>query len=215
MIDLVNQQEIEEFENALIAYGRAFYSKGWNLATSSNYSVVVSKKPLQVLMTASGKHKAELTDQDFVLVDRALKVIPHKGSETANKPSAEAALHLAIAKCDNVGAVLHTHSVWSTILSERYFEQKEVVLSGYEMLKALSGIRTHEATVRIPILENSQDMNQVAEQVTAMLDRNELAHGFLLKGHGLYTWAENLSAARNQIEALEFLFEVVGRNGGL
>jgi len=36
-----------------------------------------------------------------------------------------------------------------------------------------------------------------------------LRHGFLMAGHGLYTWGENIAAARRQIEVLEFLFEVV------
>ncbi|MBI2809681.1 MAG: methylthioribulose 1-phosphate dehydratase [Candidatus Melainabacteria bacterium] len=219
MLNLTNTNQHQKIQQAacdMIAYGQAFYSKGWNLATSSNYSAVVSQKPLQVLMTASGKHKAELTVSDFVLVDDRLVAIEPDGkpSLTNLKPSAEAALHLAIAKREGVGAVLHTHSVWSTILSERFFAEKSVLLSGYEMLKALPGIKTHETTVRIPILDNSQDMDEVASIVNKRMDSGEIEHGFLLKGHGLYTWAASLAAARNQVEALEFLFEVVGRSGG-
>ncbi len=218
MLNLTNtnhHKTIHDAASDMVAYGQAFYSKGWNLATSSNYSAVVSHEPLQVLMTASGKHKGELTTSDFVLVDERLQVIEPDGkpSTTNLKPSAEAALHLAIAKRAGVGAVLHTHSVWSTILSERYFAQKAVTLSGYEMLKALAGIKTHEASVRIAIIENSQDMDEVARIVNARIDSGEIEHGFLLKGHGLYTWAASLAAARNQVEALEFLFEVVGRSG--
>lgn len=219
MLNLTNtnqSQKIHDAASEMVAYGQAFYSKGWNLATSSNYSAVVSQEPLQVLMTASGKHKGELTTSDFVLVDDRLQVIEADGkpSTTNLKPSAEAALHLAIARRTGVGAVLHTHSVWSTILSERLFAEKAVTFSGYEMLKALAGIKTHESTVRIAILENSQDMNEVAEIVNARIDSGDIQHGFLLKGHGLYTWAASLAAARNQVEALEFLFEVLGRSGG-
>jgi ribulose-5-phosphate 4-epimerase/fuculose-1-phosphate aldolase len=36
-------------------------------------------------------------------------------------------------------------------------------------------------------------------------------HGFLLSGHGLYTWGRDLAEARRQIEIHEFLFEVVAR----
>jgi ribulose-5-phosphate 4-epimerase/fuculose-1-phosphate aldolase len=36
-------------------------------------------------------------------------------------------------------------------------------------------------------------------------------HGFLLSGHGLYTWGRDLAEARRHIEIHEFLFEVVGR----
>lgn len=219
MLNLTNTTHTKKIHDAasdMVAYGQAFYLKGWNLATSSNYSAVVSQEPLQVLMTASGKHKGELTTSDFVLVDEHLQVVEPDGkpSTTNLRPSAEAALHLAIARRAGVGAVLHTHSVWSTILSERYFADKAVALSGYEMLKALSGIKTHETTVSIAILENSQDMDEVAKIVNAGIDSGEIEHGFLLKGHGLYTWAASLAAARNQVEALEFLFEVVGRSGG-
>jgi methylthioribulose-1-phosphate dehydratase len=36
-------------------------------------------------------------------------------------------------------------------------------------------------------------------------------HGFLLSGHGLYTWGSSLEEARRHIEIYEFLFEVVHR----
>jgi methylthioribulose-1-phosphate dehydratase len=216
LIDTTKAQNIQEAVAEMIALGQAFYSKGWNLATSSNYSAVIGREPFQLLMTASGKHKSALTSEDFVLVNEKLKVVQSDGSPSTStlKPSAEAALHMAIAKRADVQAVLHTHSVWSTILSERYFKDGAVVLSGYEMLKALAGVKTHETTVRIPILENSQDMEAVAADVLDRRDRGDIKHGFLLKGHGLYTWGDSLSAARNQVEALEFLFEVVGRSGG-
>lgn len=215
--DRILQEKLQNAASDMVRYGRAFYSRGWNLATSSNYSAVVSREPLRVLMTASGKHKGELTVDDFVLVDQQLSVIEPDGkpSSTAMKPSAEAALHLAIAKIEGVGAVLHTHSVWGTVLSNRFAADNAVTLSGYEMLKALAGVKTHETTIRIPILENSQDMDEVARIVSRRINSEELKHGFLLRGHGLYTWAESLAAARNQVEALEFLFEVVGRGGDL
>jgi len=107
--------------------------------------------------------------------------------------------------------VLHTHSIWSTILSERFFQKGAIELSGYEMLKALSGVKSHDTTVIIPILENSQDMQALAQDVTKSISEGRISHAFLLRGHGLYTWAASLDEARNQIEALEFLFEVVGR----
>lgn len=215
MTILINSDKlISDAASAMVAYGRAFYDKNWNLATSSNYSAVISKDPLQVLMTASGKHKGELTTADFVLVDKNLTVIEPDGKPSSSKlrPSAEAALHLSIAKRDGVGSVLHTHSIWSTILSERFASQGAIVISGYEMLKALTGVKTHETTATIPIIENSQDMDAVAAHVEDRMNKGEIEHGFVLKGHGLYTWAISLGAARNQIEALEFLFEVLGRN---
>lgn len=219
MIEVSKKSQLQKIDDAareMAAFGRAFYARGWNLATSSNYSAVVDTEPLLVLMTASGTHKGELSTSDFILVDEQLTVIEPVGrhSSTKLKPSAEAALHLAIARQNDVGAVLHTHSVWSTILSERFAATGAIALSGYEMLKALKGVKTHATTVQIPILENSQEMDKLADTVKDLINRNQLEHGFVLKGHGLYTWADSLAAARNQVEALEFLFEVVGRSGG-
>jgi methylthioribulose-1-phosphate dehydratase len=36
-------------------------------------------------------------------------------------------------------------------------------------------------------------------------------HGFLLRGHGLYTWGDDLAQARRHVEILEFLLETTGR----
>ena len=212
----IDAKAIAAATQELVRYGQIFYAKGWNLATSSNFSAVLANSPLRLLMTASGRHKGELNEGDFVIIDEGLQQVHSPNFSTAHnsKPSAEASLHVALAKRANVKAILHTHSVWSTIASERFFSQGYVELRDFEMLKALNGVTSHEAIVRIPILENSQDMNLLAEEVTKRLDKGELEHAFLLRGHGLYTWASSLSQVRNQIEALEFLFEVIGRTGG-
>ncbi|MFX6311317.1 class II aldolase/adducin family protein, partial [Acinetobacter baumannii] len=88
----------------LIKFGQVFYARGWNLATSSNFSAVINSEPLQLLMTASGKHKGELTLGDFVIVDEALRKVQSPTFATAenSKPSAEASLHVALAKRLNV-----------------------------------------------------------------------------------------------------------------
>src|SRR5712691_12253815 len=74
------------------------------------------------------------------------------------RPSAEALLHVTVARLRGAGAVLHTHSIWSTILSELHAPQKGLTLTGYEMLKGLEGVKTHEHAEWLPILENDQDM---------------------------------------------------------
>ena len=49
--------------------GAMFYERGWSLGTSSNYSVVTDRDPLELLITASGKDKGRLQSDDFVRVD--------------------------------------------------------------------------------------------------------------------------------------------------
>ena len=111
----------------------------------------------------------------------------------------------------NAGAVLHTHSVWSTVLSGTYGSRGGLAIEGYEMLKGLEGVKTHQHREWLPILENSQDMVALARAVEEALTRHPAAHGFLLRGHGLYTWGQDFATAKRHVEILEFLLEVLGR----
>ena len=218
MLELEGLSRVADYSSyaaEIIRLGRIFYDKGWNLATSSNYSVLLEVSPIRVLMTTSGRHKGELTQSDFVVIDENLQALDLRRDGfglAPGKPSAEAGLHLEMLK-RGAGAVLHSHSVWATVISNHFFSKGYVELSGFEMLKALEGVKTHETTVRLPIFENTQDMVGLAKEIGVKLDQGAIEHGFLLRGHGLYTWGPTLSDARNRLEALEFLLEVIGRSG--
>jgi methylthioribulose-1-phosphate dehydratase len=84
-------------------------------------------------------------------------------------------------------------------------------MEGYEMLKGLEGVSTHEHREWLPVIENSQDMIMLSGSVEETLKKHPDAHGFLLRRHGLYTWGKDLSEAKRHIEILEFLLEVTGR----
>ncbi|HLQ58322.1 MAG TPA: methylthioribulose 1-phosphate dehydratase [Gemmatimonadales bacterium] len=202
----------ESLAEQLVEVGRHCYERGWALGTSGNFSAVVLKAPLTLAITTSGVDKGLLESSDVVEIDEHRRVM--RGSGT---PSAEATVHLAIVRTRGAGAVLHTHSIWSTILSEAPTDDGSgdgLVIEGYEMLKGLDGVRTHEHRERLPILENTQDWARAAPQVEAILRENPEAHGFLIRRHGLYTWGQDLAEAKRQVEILEFLFEVLGRKRG-
>ncbi|WP_254508628.1 methylthioribulose 1-phosphate dehydratase [Anatilimnocola floriformis] len=195
--------------DALCETGHWLWQRGFSLGTSSNYSVVVNRNPLQLLLTASGKDKGHLTRSDFVVVDDQGKPT----SPGQPKSSAETLLHTVAAEQPGVGAILHTHSVYSTILSDLFFEQGYVEISGYEMLKGLAGVTTHEHTWRMEIFENTQDISQLAAKVRQRLNdpTKPLTHGYLIRKHGLYTWGVDLAEARRHIEIIEFLLECTYR----
>ncbi|MFI5058444.1 MAG: methylthioribulose 1-phosphate dehydratase [Candidatus Acidiferrales bacterium] len=194
----------------LAEIGRNFYSRGWVLGTSGNFSAVVSREPLRLAITSTGLDKGNLAPGQFLEMDVDMKIIRGKG-----RPSAEALLHLAIVRHREAGAVLHTHSVWSTVLSGAHAAKGGVALEGYEMLKGLEGVRTHEHREPLPILENSQDMTELAAAVSKTLNEHPAIHGFLLRGHGLYTWGTSLQEARRHVEILEFLMEALVRSYAL
>lgn len=186
--------------------GRNFYQRGWVLGTSGNFSAVVSADPLRLLITASGKDKGRLTEQEFILLDEAGEIVSGAG-----KPSDETQLHLTLVRHRGARAVLHTHSVWATLLSDEFAAQGGFSITGWEMLKGLAGVQSHQHSEWLPILENSQDMAALAQTLATILQAQPAAHGFMLRGHGLYTWGQTLSDARRHVEIFEFLLEVTGR----
>ena len=195
----------DDLASAIVRIGRRFDARGWVLGTSGNFSAVVRREPLRLAITPSAAHKGELTADQILDIDA--------GAGAGNgRPSAETQLHVEIVRCRHAGAVLHTHSVWSTVLSDRYAGEAGLTIGGYEMLKGLEGVATHEHREWVPIVENSQDMRALAEHVRHTLERHPAAHGFLLQRHGLYTWGADLAQATRHVEIFEFLLEAIGRS---
>lgn len=192
----------------LAEIGREAHARGWALGTSGNMSAVVGVDPLRLAITPSGVDKGRLAPEQILEIDGDARALRGGG-----RPSDESQVHLAVVRARGAGAVLHTHSVWSTVLSEARAGAGGIAIEGYEMVKGLEGVRTHAHREWLPIVENRQDWAAGALTVRAALDAHPAAHGLLLRGHGLYTWGRDLDQARRHLEVLEFLLEVVGRAG--
>lgn len=201
-----DSQRISTLTTDLAKAGKSFYERGWVLGTAGNFSAVVNREPLHLVITASGLHKGELESKDFLVVDEHGSAV-----EGAGRPSAETVLHVAIVKATGAGAILHTHSIWATVLSDLRFAQQGVALERYEMLKGLAAVTTHDHREWVPIIENSQDYSRLASEITNLIAAQRTIHGVLLRRHGLYTWGRDVFEARRHVEILEFLFEAAGR----
>ncbi|WP_448694918.1 methylthioribulose 1-phosphate dehydratase [Pseudomonas moraviensis] len=190
----------EQLAQQIVDAGRFLYGRGWSPATSSNYSTRLS--PSEALLTVSGKHKGQLSVDDVLATD-----LSGNSLEPGKKPSAETLLHTQLYSWRaEIGAVLHTHSVNATVLS-RLTPEAFIEFEDYELQKAFSGISTHESRVCVPIFDNDQDIARLAAKVQPWLDAHPDCVGYLIRGHGLYTWGAQMSDALRQIEAFEFLFE--------
>lgn len=202
------ETKIEKAQEELIELGRYYHQRGFCFGTSGNFSVVLEREPLLVLVTASGKDKSRLERGDFSLLDSNGKPV----KPDSPKPSAESLLHITAAIKAGAGAVLHTHSVWSTVLSHRHFEAGYLDIEGFEMLKGLSGITTHDSLVKVPIFDNGQDMAEFADIVSQRFDDDSenMRHAYLIRKHGMHTWGKDLTEARRHVEIMEFLLEAVG-----
>lgn len=192
------QQPYAAEAQALCDVARLFGERQWCLATGGNFSVRLDSA--HCLITRSGTDKSQLAIDDLMVCD--LEGVPR---EARLKPSAETAVHTCLYKLDErIAAVLHTHSVTSTVVSR--MEPSDLVIHGFEMQKSIDGVKSHDERLILPILRNTQDIAHLAESVRERFALGQVrASGFLVRGHGLYAWGESLAAAKRHVEGLEFL----------
>ncbi|WP_437534107.1 methylthioribulose 1-phosphate dehydratase [Sorangium sp. So ce726] len=194
----------------LIELSRFCHERGWTPATSGNFSARLGDGTLAI--TASGRPKGALGVSDIVVVNAEGRLT----GPSAARPSAETALHCQLYRhSSEIGAVAHTHSRAATVLSRRCAQEGYVTLSGYEVAKALSGMTTHTATVLLPVFVNTQDIRKLAEDVDAFMSAHPPVYGYLIAGHGLYTWGSDIASTIRHIEAIEFMLDCALLEGGL
>jgi methylthioribulose-1-phosphate dehydratase len=196
-----------EAADALIGVGQLLFGRGWVPATSGNFSVRLPDGRL--VLTVSGRHKGRLTWDDLLLAD------PLGASLDGRRPSAETGLHVQIyRRFPEVGCVLHPHTLSATLLSR--LAGAELVLEGYELLKAFPGVDSHQDRLSVPVFANDQDIPRLAATVDDWLDRHPTAvQGYLIRGHGFYAWGRGVDDALRHLEAFEFLFECELKMRGL
>lgn len=196
-----SRAQFREAARAIAAVSRRLYDKGWSPATSSNYSMRLNADYCAI--TVSGKDKGLLQETDVMVVDMQGNVA------SAGRPSAETGLHTQIyRRFDTANTVLHTHSLCSTVLTMHWPNERALVLEGYELLKALDGIHTHDVRIALPVFDNTQDIVALAEEVDRTMTSVEMPPVYMIRGHGIYTWARDMDTCYRQVEALEFLFAV-------
>ena len=199
-MSLRSDSEFQERAHALSLIVRSFGAKGWVAATSSNFSFV--HKDL-IAISISGRNKARFTPDDLMLVDHSNKAI----EPVDGRSSAEALIHTKLYEKLETKVVFHTHSPKATVLSRRFAKKGEIAFKGYEVVKAMPGFNSHEQDLVIPILPNSQDMESFSKALDSKLDEWKNPVAFLIEGHGLYTWADDLASAERHVEACEFLLD--------
>lgn len=186
---------------ALVEAVRSFHAQGWCPATSSNFSF----RPLGAegfWISQSGVDKGGFGPEHLMPVDLAGTPMPPE----QRRPSAETALHAMVYRAHpELGACLHVHAPHAVVGSRAALAAGEVVLEGWELQKGLDGEKTHEATVRIPVFPNHQDMNPLVEAIEPVLRERSGLRAFLLAGHGVYAFGRTVAEAKRHTEVVETL----------
>lgn len=186
----------EEAADGVVAMARHAGGRGWVPATSGNFSVRMDADFAAV--TATGANKAALTREGVIAA--AINGARHP------RASAEAPLHLVrYAHAPDIGAIAHIHSLPATLLSRRHEGAGFLRLEGWELLKAFSGIKTHDTSLDIPIVPNDQDTDRLALLVEARLADAGRSYGYLIAGHGLYVWGASVADTLRHMDAFDFL----------
>ena len=187
--------------------GRRFDARGWVLGTSGNFSVVLDRDPLRLAITASGAAKGDLTAEQIIKIDDAGR--RHRIGEGPTVGGSPAP-HRDRERSRSGRRAAHALDVEHAAVRSACGRRRSGI-EGFEMLKGLEGVKTHEHSEWIPVLANDQDMTRLAGAVRDALGRHPASHAFLLRRHGMYTWGETLSQAVRHVEIVEFLLEAVAR----
>ncbi|MBP2474075.1 methylthioribose-1-phosphate isomerase [Crossiella equi] len=190
----------------LAAAARELYERGWLPGTSGNISLRLSAET--ALITASGRDKGSLTESDAVLVsvDTSAAVSPD-----SPRPSAETTIHTAIYRATKAEAVVHTHAPFATAVATLHGSAEAlstVDMVGFELLKGL-GLRD-PSRVAVPVFPNHADVPRIAAEVEDHLAANpEAPPVLLIEHHGLTTWGADYAQARNRMECVESICQLL------
>ncbi|MFI0154956.1 S-methyl-5-thioribose-1-phosphate isomerase [Streptomyces lydicus] len=202
--------------DAVAAMARTLYERGWMPGTSGNISVRPGPAGPTALITASGRDKGELTGRDMVAVDAgtAQPVDPD-----GPRASAETAIHAAVYRTTDARAVIHVHAPYTTAVAGRWAREAAgtgptgLPLRDFELLKGL-GLADPSGT-EIPVFPNHADVGRIATEVAAHLrDRPDAPPALLIAEHGVTVWGRDLAQARNRLECLEAICQLVLLDAG-
>ncbi len=180
---------LNRIRDDLIHYGREMIARGLTTGSGGNLSILLRAED-RVLISPSAVAYAAMTRDDVVTCDRQGRVI-----QGTRQPSSELGFHLALYDHrPDIGAVVHTHSVFATTLACMH---REIPAVHY-----LVGFAGHKvplapyATFGTPALAN------------AIIETIGQSNAVLMANHGLVAVGQDLAAAFNVAEEIELVARI-------
>jgi len=195
---------------ALVEIARDFHARGWMSGTAGNLSARADAGHFWI--TASGKPKGRLDENDFLLVRAADGVVVEKCRAT-DSPSAETAIHATLYRLfPDAGAALHGHSVDAVLATApAKAGGTGLRLPAVEMIKGFD-LWQQNPNVDLPLFENRLDVKKIAADVEKRFRKKAPPlTALLIRDHGATVWGRSLQEAYNRFECLEFILAVMAR----
>ncbi|MFM2430837.1 MAG: hypothetical protein RLZZ511_2050 [Cyanobacteriota bacterium] len=192
---------IDDPRPQIVAAAKYFHDRGWMLGTAGNLSAKLPDGSFWI--TASGKSKGELTENDFI------RLWPDGHTESpvpSNKPSAETSIHTAVyALYPEAQACYHVHSVEANLVSN-FTDQGELPLPNLEMIKGF-GLWTENPNCTMPLFANHLEVPKIGQEIRDRFQEQLPAiPALLIRNHGVTVWGRSPEDARNKIELAEYIF---------
>ncbi|WP_311931732.1 class II aldolase/adducin family protein [Microbispora sp. H11081] len=186
-------EQVDGLRRELCEYGRRAAALGLVIGTSGNLSARAADL---VVVTPSGVALDQLRPEDCPVLDLEGRVV-----DGERKPSSETPMHLALYQATGARAVVHTHSVFATVVASTMTELPPV---HYNALLLGGAVRVAAyATYGTP---------ELADNVIAAIRDRQAA---LMASHGAVTIGGGLEQAFEATRLLEWLCEVYVRALGV
>lgn len=180
---------LEKERKDVVKYCRKLITAGLTKGTGGNISIYNREKQLMAI-SPSGIDYFETEPEDIVVIS-----IDGKIADGKRKPSSEHELHrIFYLKRNDIDAVVHTHSVYSTVLATL---REPLPASSY--LVAFSGLN-----VRCADYASFGSIKLAELAFDAMINRNAV----FMANHGLLTGGKDILNAFNIAEQIEHCAEV-------
>ncbi|MGL5082280.1 MAG: methylthioribulose 1-phosphate dehydratase [Microcoleaceae cyanobacterium] len=191
-----------DLRQALTLTAQQFYQQGWMVGTAGNLSAKLPDQSFWI--TASGKQKGKLTEQDFVRISPQGEVIETLNS--TNRPSAETSIHQAIYTLfPEAQACYHVHSVEANLVSN-LFAGDRVPLPSLEMVKGF-GVWVECPQVSMALFQNHLDVPKIADDILARFKQTPPdIPALLIRNHGVTIWGKSPTETENLVELAEYIF---------
>jgi methylthioribulose-1-phosphate dehydratase len=199
--------------SALVEIARDFHARGWMAGTAGNLSAKPAHDNDSFWMTAGGRPKGRLDENDFIRVRVSDgTVLERKDSHV--RPSGELSIHQTVYTLfPAMRACLHVHTVDACLAASRAHATPGLRLPALEMLKGL-GVYEYEPRVQLPLFDNLLDAAELAQSIRARFAAEQPeVPALMVRDHGVTVWGASLQEAYNRVEIMEFIMSYLARRG--